>query len=194
MAKAGICLYVIANDSKFKKPHMALPTYQVSVALFERMLTNLLGILDKAAAYAAAKRFDPNNYLAIRLAPDMLPFVKQIQLASDHAKRGAAQLAGAEAPVYEDNEKTLDECKARIQKTLDYIRTFRPKQFEGVESKQLVVPAGPNKKRTWVMQDYLLVSALPNFFFHVTTAYAILREAGVDIGKGDYIGPQPPAL
>jgi hypothetical protein len=158
------------------------------------MLTNLLGILDKAAAYAAAKRFDPNNYLAIRLAPDMLPFVKQIQLASDHAKRGAAQLAGAEAPVYEDNEKTLDECKARIQKTLDYIRTFRPKQFEGVESKQLVVPAGPNKKRTWVMQDYLLVSALPNFFFHVTTAYAILREAGVDIGKGDYIGPQPPAL
>lgn len=172
---------------------MALPTHLVSVAVFQRMLNNLLGILDKAAAHAAAKRFDPNNYLAIRLAPDMLPFVKQIQLTSDHAKRATARLAGVEAPAYEDNEKTLDECKQRIQKTLDYVKGFKPEQFEGVEKKPLVVPAGVNKKRTWVTEDYLLVNAIPNFFFHLTTAYAILREFGVDIGKADYIGPQPPA-
>jgi hypothetical protein len=174
---------------------MSLSVHQVSVAVFERMLTNLLGVLDKAAAHAAAKKFDPNNYLSIRLAPDMLPFVSQIRLSSDHAKRATARMAGVEAPVYEDNEKTFDECKARIQKTVDYIKGFKPAQFEGSESKPLVVPAGVNKKRSWATSgEYLLVNAIPNFFFHVTTAYAILRESGVDIGKNDYIGPQPPAL
>ena len=174
---------------------MSLSVHQVSVAVFERMLTNLFGVLDKAGAHAAAKKFDPNNYLAIRLAPDMLPFVNQIRLCSDHAKRATARMAGVEAPAYEDNEKTFDECKARVQKTLDYIKGFKPAQFEGSETKPLVVPAGVNKKRTWpTAGDYLLVNAIPNFFFHVTTAYAILRESGVDIGKNDFIGAQPPAL
>ncbi|MSP20011.1 MAG: DUF1993 domain-containing protein [Alphaproteobacteria bacterium] len=173
---------------------MALSLYETSVATFVRTLTNLEGILDKAAAHATAKKFDSANYLAIRLAPDMLQFNRQIQIATDHAKRASARLAGVEAPVFEDNEKTIDELKARIKKTIDYLKTLKPAQVDGNEDKSVVVPAG-QAKRTWPKgTDYLFVNALPNFFFHVTTAYAILRSAGVDIGKGDFIGPQPPAV
>lgn len=170
---------------------MALSLYETSVGTFIRTLTNLLGILDKASAFAATKKFDPNNYLAIRLAPDMLPFARQIQIASDHAKRASSRLAGVEAPVFEDNEKTLDELKARTQKTIDYLKTLKPSQVDGNEGKAVSIPAGGGKRNWPSGKDYLFVNAMPNFFFHVTTAYAILRGAGVDIGKADFIGPQP---
>ncbi len=170
---------------------MALSLYDTSVATFLRTLTNLLGILDKAAAHAANKKFDSANYLTMRLAPDMLPFTKQIQISSDHAKRAASRLAGIEAPVFEDNEKTLDELKARTKKTIDFLKTITAAQVDGNENKPVTVPAGGGK-RVWPSgKDYLFVNAMPNFYFHVTVAYAILRHAGVDIGKADFIGAQP---
>ena len=170
---------------------MSLSMYQASVPVFTQMLTSLSAILDKVAAHATAKKWDAATVPAtLRLIPDMLPFAKQIQIASDHAKRAAARLAGVEAPAYEDNETTIPEFKARIAKTLDYLRGIKPAQIDGSEERVVEWPAGPRMRRL-KGRDYLLAYAMPNFFFHVTTAYALLREAGVDIGKADYVGPLP---
>lgn len=166
---------------------MAVSMHAFTVPLFTKTLGNLSAILDKGAAFAAQKKIEPSVLLNYRLAPDMLTFTKQVQIASDHAKRGVARLAGVEAPAYEDNETSFAELKARIDKTLAYIGGFQPAQLEGSDARQVTLKLG-GKDRTLAGQTYLLHNAFPNFFFHVTTAYAILRHAGVDIGKVDFLG------
>jgi hypothetical protein len=166
---------------------MAISMYQVSVPVFLKTLGNLSAILDKGAAFAEARKVDPSVLLGYRLAPDMLNLTRQVQIASDHAKRGTARLAGIEAPVYEDNEASFAELKARIDRTIAFIDTVKPAQIDGSEAREIALKVGGNTK-TISGQTYLLHNALPNFFFHVTAAYAILRHCGVDIGKGDFIG------
>ena len=161
--------------------------YQMSVPLFLKTLGNLSAILDKGAAFAASKKIEPSVLLGYRLAPDMLNLTRQVQIASDHAKRASARLAGVEAPPYEDNEASFDHLKARIDKTIAFIKTIKPEQIDGSETREIKLKMGGTEK-TLSGQTYYLHNALPNFFFHVTTAYAILRHCGVEIGKGDFIG------
>jgi hypothetical protein len=152
------------------------------------MLTNQLGWLDKAQAYAEARKFETANYLSMRLAPDMLPFINQIQIASDAAKGAMARLAGTEIPKWEDNEASLAELRARVSKTIDFVNAFQPAQVDGSEAREIVIPRRSGEPLKFSGEVFLKHYALPNFFFHVTTAYALLRHAGVDIGKGDYLG------
>ena len=166
---------------------MAISMYQVSVPVFLKTLGNLSAILDKGAAFAEARKVDPSVLLGYRLAPDMLNLTRQVQIASDHAKRGTARLVGIEAPVYEDNEASFAELKARIDRTIAFIDTVKPAQIDDSEAREIALKVGGNTK-TISGQTYLLHNALPNFFFHVTAAYAILRHCGVDIGKSDFIG------
>lgn len=166
---------------------MAMSMYQASVPVFVRMLTNLKAILNKAAAYAQARKIDETALLNARLFPDMFPFTRQVQLACDFARGTAARLAGKEPPALEDTEKTLAELIARIDRSLDYIRGIASREIEGSEAREIVRPVrGEPKKFTGL--NYLIQYALPNFFFHTTTAYAILRHSGLEIGKADYIG------
>lgn len=166
---------------------MTISMYQVSVPVFVKTLANLGAILDKGATFAAARKVDPTVLLAYRLAPDMLNLTRQVQIAADHAKRACARLAGIEAPVYEDNEASFVELKARIERTIAFINTLKPGEIDGAEARKITLNVGGNSQ-TLSGQIYLLHNALPNFFFHVTTAYAILRHCGVEIGKKDFIG------
>jgi len=166
---------------------MAISMYQVSVPLFLKTLGNLSAILDKGAAFATEKKVDPSVLLGYRLAPDMLNLTSQVQNVADHAKRAVARLAGIEAPVYEDKETSFADLKARIDKTVAFINTVKPAQIDGSETREIKMKAG-GTDRTFTGQAYLLHHALPNFFFHTTTAYAILRHCGVNIGKRDFIG------
>jgi uncharacterized protein len=161
--------------------------YQASAPRFTNTLKNLSGILDKAQVYAEAKKIDPTVLTSFRLYPDMLPMSRQVQIATDTAKGALARLAGAEIPKYEDTEQTFAELKARIAKTIDFINTFKPAQIDGTEDKEVVLKLGSSETKFTGMQ-YLLGFAQPNFYFHVTTAYDILRHNGVEIGKRDYIG------
>ena len=166
---------------------MAISMYQSSVPIFTRLLTNLKTILQKAAAHAQAKKIDESALLQARLYPDMFTLVKQVQLASDFARGTGARLAGKEPPSFEDNEKSFPELMARIDRTLDYLRTLKAGEIDGSEGREIVRPVrGEPRRFTGI--NYLLQYALPNFFFHTTTAYAILRHSGVEIGKGDFIG------
>jgi hypothetical protein len=160
--------------------------YTAGVPVFQHMLRNLSHILDKAEAYAAARKIDPAALTTFRLAPDMLPFTRQVLIACDAAKNGVARISGVEAPKFEDNEATFGELKARIQKTLDYLATVPAERMDGREEQEFTFPVGPNT-RTMQGQAYLTTWVLPNFFFHITTAYAILRHNGVDLGKSDYL-------
>jgi hypothetical protein len=170
-----------------KERSMAISMYQSSVPIFTRLLTNLKTILQKAAAHAQAKKIDESALLQARLYPDMFTLVKQVQLASDFARGTGARLAGKEPPSFEDNEKSFPELMARIDRTLDYLRTLKAGEIDGSEGREIVRPVrGEPKRFTGI--NYLLQYALPNFFFHTTTAYAILRHNGVEIGKGDFIG------
>ena len=168
---------------------MSFSVYEVSVPIFRRHLTALSGILDKAAQYAEAKKLEPGVLLQARLYPDMFPFVKQVQLSTNFANRGAARLAGVDVPSYTDDETSFDQLKARIARTLEFLSGLTPKQFEGAENKDLLVPMGAREPVPYTGGDYLLSFALPNFFFHVTTAYDILRHCGVELGKQDVMGP-----
>ena len=161
--------------------------YQASVPTFIRMLQNLAAILEKAAAHAEAKKIDPAVLIAGRLYPDMFPLGKQVQIAADGAKGGAARLAQLEPPVYEDNEVTFADYVARLRKTVAYLQTLKPEQIDGSEDRTVT---WSTRKSTKSMQGmpYLLGHVLPNLYFHVTTAYAILRHNGVEIGKGDFLG------
>jgi hypothetical protein len=166
---------------------MSLSMYQASVPVFVRMLTNLKGILQKAAAHAQAHKIDEAVLVGARLYPDMLPLARQVQIASDFARGTAARLAGGEPPAYEDNEKTFAELTARIDRTLDYLRTKKAAGIDGSETREIVRPVrGEPHKFTGL--NFLMQYALPNFFFHTTTAYAILRHNGIEVGKSDYIG------
>jgi uncharacterized protein len=166
---------------------MPLSMYSASVPVFQHMLRNLVHILDKGEASAQARKFDPSVLATARLAPDMLPFTRQILIACDAAKLGVARISGLEAPKFEDNEATFPELKARIQKTLDWLGTVPASALDGTEDKDITFPVGRDATRTMKAQAYLLTWAMPNFFFHVTTAYAILRHNGVDLGKRDYL-------
>ena len=166
---------------------MSITMHSASVPVFTRMLGNIGGWLDKAEAHAAAKKFDTSVFLASRLAPDMLPFTRQIQFACDAAKFGVARLAGVEAPKFEDNETTFAELRVRIAKTLDFIQSVPASQIDGTEDKDVVVPRrdGPITVKG---ETFLKTMAMPNFYFHLTTTYALLRHNGVDLGKSDYLG------
>ncbi len=166
---------------------MTLSMFEASVPAFLRTLKALDAILDKALAYAEEKKFDPAVLVSARLAPDMFPLSRQVQMASDHAKGCPARLAGAPVPSFEDTEKTIPELKARIAKTLDFIGTLTPGQIDGSEGRPVSLKAGP-RELSFKGQDYLVFFALPNFYFHVTTAYAILRHNGVPVGKLDFLG------
>jgi len=166
---------------------MSMTMYQLSVPTFIHMLTSLTALLQKAATYAAAKKIDPSILASSRLFPDMLPLTKQVQIATDSAKGCAARLAGQQSPAYQDNETTLDELIARVQKTIDYLNTFNPLQIDGSENRNIDLKVGPYEMK-FTGQHYLERFALPNFYFHVTTAYNILRHNGVEIGKQDYLG------
>jgi uncharacterized protein len=166
---------------------MAAFMHQMSVPLFVKTLGNLSTILDKGAAFAEAKKVDPKVLLGYRLAPDMYSLTSQVQNAADHAKRACARLAGVEAPVYEDNEASFADLKARIGKSVAFISSLKPAQFEGAETREIKMKFG-GAERTFTGQVYFLHHALPNFFFHTTTAYNILRHCGVEIGKRDFIG------
>ena len=166
---------------------MTMSMYAASVPVFQHMLRNLVHILDKGEASAQARGFDPSVLTTYRLAPDMLPFTRQVLIACDAAKLGVARISGVEAPKFDDNEATFAELKARIQKTLDYLQAVPAGAVDGKEDKEITFPVGRDKTRTMTAQAYLTTWALPNFFFHVTTAYAILRHNGVDLGKADYL-------
>ena len=163
--------------------------YDASVSVFNRTLTALSVILDKAAAHAEAKGFDPAILLNDRLAPDMFTLTRQVQIACDTAKGAGARLAGLEVPKHEDSETTMAELKARIAKTLAFVNDIPATAFAGSEDRSVVLQM---RKQTveFAGRTYLFEHALPNLFFHVTTAYAILRHNGVEIGKGDYLGPR----
>lgn len=162
-----------------------MSVYPVILEL-RKLLGCLDGCLQKGIEHAAAKKFDPNVLLQSRLAPDMFPLVRQVQSACDQAKFAAARTAGREPPAHADTEQTIDELRARIAAVAAYLGTFGPADFEGVEERAVALPRWEGKSMTAV--DYLVQYSLPNFFFHLTTAYAILRHNGVDVGKRDYLG------
>ena len=166
---------------------MSISMHSASVPVFVRMLGNLDSWLAKAEAHALAKKFETGVYLNARLAPDMLPFTKQIQIACDGAKFGVARLAGVDSPKFEDNETTLAELRERIAKTVAYVKSVPAAQLDGTEDKDVVIPRRDGSM-TLKGEFYLKHFVLPNFFFHVTTAYALLRHNGVELGKGDYLG------
>jgi len=164
---------------------------QAALPVFEIALNALSGVLDKAAAFAAAKKLDPAVLPQWRLAPDMFPLARQVQVACDQAKNGAARLAGVEPPRYEDKEATIDELKARIAKTLAFVKTVDAKAIDAAGGREVTFPLGPTNKGHMKADDYLTHFVLPNFYFHLTAAYAILRHCGVEIGKRDFLGAIP---
>ncbi len=161
--------------------------YQASAPRFAAMLKNLSAILDKAAAHAEARKIDPLVLTSARLYPDMFPLSRQVQIACDGAKGAMARLAGVEIPKHEDTEKTFEELKARIAKTVAFIESFKPAQVDGTEDRDIVLKLR-GKDAAFKGLPYLLGFAYPNFYFHVTTAYSILRHNGVELGKGDFLG------
>jgi uncharacterized protein len=165
---------------------MTISMYSASVPTFQHMLRNLSHILDKGAANAEARKFDPAVLMSYRLAPDMLPFTRQVLIACDAAKNGVARISATEAPKFDDSEQSIPELKARIQKTLDYLASVKPESMDGTEDKDVTFPVGKDT-RTMKAQAYLLTWVMPNFFFHITTAYAMLRHNGVDLSKRDYL-------
>jgi len=166
---------------------MTLSMYQASVPVFLRALTNLSEVLKKGHAHTSAKSVSEDVILQTRLIPDMLPLARQVQIATDMAKNGAARLAGAELLKFEDNETTFEQLHDRIARAVDYIKTFKPEQIDGSETRQVTIKSR-NGDQTFEGDAYLLHFVIPNLFFHCTTAYAILRVAGTDIGKSDFIG------
>jgi len=166
---------------------MTFSVYELSIPSLTRGLTNLSAILDKAVAYAEAKKFDSAVFLQERLAPDMLPFVKQIQIACDTAKGAAARLANVENPKHEDNEANFADLAVRIHKTLDFLKSLSAAQFEGAEGREILLKF-PTNTLKFTGLDYLTHFVLPNFYFHISIAYALLRSNGVELAKRDYLG------
>ena len=166
---------------------MSISMYQVSVPVFVRALTNLRSILEKGAAHAEARKFKPEVLLNDRLAPDMHPLTRQVQIATDQIKGCVARLAGVEVPKFEDNEATFEDLYARIDKTLAFIKSVKPEQIDGSEGKDVTLPT-PRGPLEFKGQPYLLFFVLPNVYFHCTTTYSILRHNGVELGKMDFIG------
>jgi len=166
---------------------MSLSVHQSTTELFIPMLHNLAGILEKAKAFAEAKKIEAGVLEGLRLSPDMFPLRRQVQLSTDFAKNSTARLAGLEPPKFPDEEQTLDELIARVRKTIDWLKTVKASQLEGAETRHIVVPL---RTRTLEMDGLPFIQrwALPNFYFHVTTTYALLRQAGIEVGKQDFLG------
>lgn len=161
--------------------------YYLAIRQFARSLKNLDAILGKAVSHAEARKFDVNNFVGLRLAPDMLPLANQVRIATDMAKAAAANLGGKEAPKFEDNEATLEELRGRVRKCIAYLDGFSASDFDRVNAKTIVKIPFPQGKALHA-EEYLFGRQIPNFFFHVVTAYNLLRHGGVDVGKLDYIG------
>lgn len=168
---------------------MPLTMHSASVPIFVRSLTNILTWLDKAEENAKARDFEPQNFLALRLSPDMMPFSRQIQIATDSAKNCVARLSGVEPPTWADDEDSLDALRERIKKAIDYVQSISEKDIDGTEDRQIVMPAGPDRTISFTGQEFLIGFSLPNFFFHISMAYALLRQGGIALGKMDYLGP-----
>jgi len=162
--------------------------YDAAVPAYLQILGSLTGILDKAEAHCKAKNIAPEVLLTARLYPDMLPLSKQIQLASDFAMKGCARLTHSEVPSTPDTETTFDQLKQRLAKAADYVKAFKPAQFEGADTKDVTFPIGPDKTMTLKGQVFLSSFSFPNFYFHAATAHGILRHNGVEIGKRDFMG------
>ena len=167
---------------------MTSPMYTNSVPVFKQILIALKAILAQAAAHAAAKSIEPDALLQARLYPDMFPLVKQVQIAADFSRGISARLAGVEVPSYEGKEKSFADLDALLARTLEFLDSVKSAQFEGSETKEIVLRAGTPKEKKLSGQAYLSNYGLPQFFFHVTTAYNILRHNGLSIGKRDYMG------
>ena len=169
-----------------------LTMYEASAPVFIRQLQALSAILDKADAHCTAKKIDPAVMAGQRLIADMFPLTRQVQIATDFAKGTIARLAGVEPPAWDDTEKTFTELKSRIQKAIDFVKGFSPEQINGSEDRDVTIKLRGHPV-TFKGQPYLLMWSLPNFYFHTTSAYAILRANGVELGKGDFMGPMPGA-
>jgi uncharacterized protein len=170
---------------------MSFSMSEASLPVFEIGLNALSAVLDKAAAHAAAKKIDLSVLLNSRLAPDMFALTRQVQIVTDQAKNGSARLAGVEPPTYEDNETTMDQLKARLAKTVAYLKTLDKKQIDASADREITFPLGGTNKGHMKGADFLNHFVLPNFYFHMTAAYAILRHCGVDLGKRDFLGAIP---
>jgi hypothetical protein len=162
--------------------------HDASVSAFLQILKSLSDILTKTEAHCAAKSIQPDVLFGARLYPDMLPLSRQVQLACDFAAKGCARLTHSEVPSTPDTEKTFDELKQRLARTIDYLKTFKPAQFDGADSREVTFPIGPDKTMTLKGQQFLSHFAFPNFYFHAATAHGILRHNGVEIGKRDFLG------
>jgi hypothetical protein len=171
---------------------MSLSLYDACIPTFLHSLRALKAILEKALAHAEARKFDPNVLVTMRLYPDMFPLSRQVQIASDAAKGAAARLSGTEPPKFEDNETTMAELIARVSKTIDYLEGFKSEQFEGDDDRVVTIKT-PRTTMSFKAVDFVRHWALPNFFFHFTTAYGLLRHSGVELGKPDFLGPIPQA-
>jgi uncharacterized protein len=167
---------------------MTISMHAASVPVFSQMLGSLSDILHKAEAHATARNIEPSVFLQARLSPDMFPLLRQVQIAADFARGVSARLAGLEVPKVDDAQQTFADCQALIKQSLDFIRAIKPEQIDGQEAREIVTRPGTPKERRFSGQAYLLNYGLPQFFFHVTTAYAILRHNGVELGKKDYMG------
>jgi uncharacterized protein len=166
---------------------MTISLASASIPVFKKMLGNMNYFLEKAEAHATAKKFDVNNFIGMRLTPDMLPFARQVLIACDAAKNGLSRISGVDAPKFDDTEATVAELKARIAKTLAYIDSVPASAVDGQEGKEITFPVGKDATRTMFGEAYLKHWVTPNMYFHVTMAYALLRQGGVDLGKGDFL-------
>jgi uncharacterized protein len=162
--------------------------YHLAIRQFARSLKNLDAMLGKAVTYAETRKFDVNNFVSMRLFPDMLPLANQVRIATDMAKAAAANLGGKDAPKFEDDEKTVEELRGRLRKCIGFLESFTPADFEKVNAKTIVKIPFPQGKALHA-EEYLFGRQIPNFYFHLTTAYDLLRHGGVEIGKADFIGP-----
>ncbi|MGJ4945328.1 DUF1993 domain-containing protein [Bradyrhizobium sp. HKCCYLS1011] len=162
--------------------------YDSTVPAYLQILTSLTGLLAKAEAHCEARKIQPEVLLNARLYPDMLPFTRQIQLACDFAAKGCARLSHSEVPSTPDTETSFAELQQRLSKTIDYLKTFKPAQFEGGDTKDVIFPSGPNATATLKGQDFVNRISFPNFYFHAAIAHGILRHNGVEIGKRDFLG------
>ncbi|HSX58791.1 MAG TPA: DUF1993 domain-containing protein [Tahibacter sp.] len=167
---------------------MTVSLYTASVPVFQQMLGSLADVLAKAKAHADEKKIEPAALLQTRLYPDMFPLTRQVQIACDFARGVSARLAGVDVPKNEDNEASFDDLQALIERTRSFVASLAPEQFEGGETREIVTRPGTPKEKRFTGSAYLLTYGLPQFFFHVTTSYALLRHNGVDIGKRDYMG------
>jgi hypothetical protein len=166
---------------------MAISMYQISLPIFVRQLNGLAGCMKKAQAVYAEKKYDESTLLSCRFYPDMFSFAKQVQIATDHARNCAALLAGLEAPKYEDNETSLAQLIARVEKTIAYLKTIKPEQVDGAEGKTVIVKMR-DREMNFTGLELLQNRSMPNFYFHTTTAYDLIRHNGVEIGKRDFMG------